>query len=93
MKDFKGHAQLPDERGRFGGFGGRFVPETLMAALLELEEAYDEIRGDPTYWAELRELLTGERGSAEPDRVREILETAAREHDGVMTEPPPAAIV
>ncbi len=35
---------LPDDRGRFGDFGGKFVPETLMAALLELEDAYREAR-------------------------------------------------
>ncbi len=49
----------PDARGRWGvtrRFGGRFVPETLMAALLGLEAAYLEIREEPAYWAELREL-------------------------------------
>ena len=35
-------ASLPDERGRFGDFGGKFVPETLMAALGELEAAHLE---------------------------------------------------
>ena len=38
-------------------FGGRYVPETLMAALEELEAAYDALRHDPVFWAELRELL------------------------------------
>jgi tryptophan synthase beta chain len=49
----------PDARGRWGrgrAFGGRFVPETLMAALLGLEEAYEQIRREPAFWAELREL-------------------------------------
>lgn len=36
--------RLPDEKGRFGKFGGRYVPETLMNALSELEEAYKNIR-------------------------------------------------
>ncbi len=36
------NSTLPDERGRFGDYGGRFVPETLMPALAELEEAYRE---------------------------------------------------
>ena len=49
-----------DARGWWGAersFGGRYVPETLMGALVELEEAYAAIRHDPRYWAELRELL------------------------------------
>ena len=37
----------PDERGHFGEYGGRFVPETLVAALEELEQAYPRIAGDP----------------------------------------------
>src|SRR6185369_7183617 len=47
---------LPDERGRFGEFGGRFVPETLMPALLELEEAYARWSVDPDFVAELADL-------------------------------------
>jgi tryptophan synthase beta chain len=43
--------------GAEGSVGGRYVPETLMGALLELERAYFELRHDPRYWAELRELL------------------------------------
>ena len=49
-----------DARGRWGAdraFGGRYVPETLMAALVQLEQAYDELRHDPRFWSELRELL------------------------------------
>ena len=38
-------------------FGGRYVPETLMAALEDLERKYEEIRHDPRFWAELRERL------------------------------------
>ena len=38
-------------------FGGRYVPETLMAALEQLEAAYDALRHDPRFWSELRELL------------------------------------
>lgn len=43
----------PDARGRFGPYGGRYVPETVMPALLELEAAYREARQDPGFWAEL----------------------------------------
>ena len=49
-----------DAAGRWGmerDFGGRYVPETLMAALVQLEAAYDAIRHDPVFWAELRDLL------------------------------------
>ncbi len=43
--------------GRFGKYGGRYVPETLMAALLELEQAYAEAQADPAFEAELADLL------------------------------------
>ena len=49
-----------DGAGRWGmerDFGGRYVPETLMAALEQLETAYASIRHDPVFWADLRELL------------------------------------
>jgi len=46
-------AAIPDKRGRFGRFGGRYVPETLMPALLELEAAYAEARKDRKFQAEL----------------------------------------
>ncbi len=46
----------PDERGRFGPYGGRFVPETLMPALEELESAYLLARNDPLFQAELLRL-------------------------------------
>ena len=44
-------------KGRFGRFGGRYVPETLMPALEELEDAYQEARGDPAYHEELAYYL------------------------------------
>ena len=47
---------LPDETGHFGDFGGRFVPETLMYALEELEEVYREARQDETFAEELGSL-------------------------------------
>ena len=48
---------VPDARGRFGPFGGRYVPETLMAALDELTEAYAAARRDPAFVAEVDGLL------------------------------------
>ena len=47
----------PDSRGRFGIHGGQYIPETLMNAVLELEEAYDRYRDDPAFVAELENLL------------------------------------
>jgi tryptophan synthase beta chain len=46
----------PDENGRFGIFGGRFVSETLMPLILSLEEEYDKAKDDPTFWAEMDDL-------------------------------------
>ena len=48
---------VPDARGRFGRFGGRYVPETLVPALEELAAAYDAARADPAFGAELDTLL------------------------------------
>ena len=47
----------PQTAGRFGAYGGRYVPETLMAALEELETAYAEAQADPAFHAELNDLL------------------------------------
>ena len=58
-----------DERGRWGverDFGGRYVPETLMLALEQLERAYAALRHDPRFWAELRELLAAYAGRETP---------------------------
>ena len=52
-----GRSALPDERGYFGAFGGRYVPETLMPALSELEEAYAAAREDESFREELERLL------------------------------------
>ena len=49
----------PDERGHFGIYGGRFVAETLMPLILDLERAYNEAKGDPSFQAEMdRHLAT-----------------------------------
>src|SRR5579883_1650889 len=52
--------------GRFGAFGGRYVPETLMAALEELEHAYAEAQTDPVFHAELDLLLRDYAGRPTP---------------------------
>jgi len=52
------HNLYPDARGRFGPFGGKFVPESLMAALAELEAAYEQARNDAEFQAELQGQLS-----------------------------------
>ncbi len=49
------HGAFPDARGHYGDFGGKFVPESLMAALDELERAYADAQADPVFTATLRE--------------------------------------
>ncbi len=56
----------PDGRGRFGGFGGRFVAETLMPNVIEVQEAYDAARRDPEFLAEWRRLLRDYVGRPSP---------------------------
>jgi tryptophan synthase beta chain len=58
--------QGPDERGRFGEFGGRFVAETLMPLILAVERAYADARADPAFDAEWRRLLTHYVGRPSP---------------------------
>ncbi len=58
--------QWPDVRGRFGEFGGRFVPETLMHPVEELERAYEAARNDPEFRAELDRLLKDFAGRPTP---------------------------
>ena len=57
---------VPDARGRFGRFGGRYVPETLVPALKELDVAYRAARADPGFAAELDALLRDFVGRATP---------------------------
>ena len=48
---------IPDKRGRFGAYGGQYVPETLMPAILELEDVYARIRRDQSFQKEFQEYL------------------------------------
>jgi tryptophan synthase beta chain len=59
-------AALPDARGHFGRFGGRFVPETLMAPLIELERAFKAARADASFRRRLAELLRHYAGRPTP---------------------------
>jgi tryptophan synthase beta chain len=56
----------PDARGHFGPYGGRFVPETLMAPLEELEQAWRQSADDPSFQAELNYLLRNYAGRPTP---------------------------
>ena len=74
-----------DGQGRWGlerDFGGRYVPETLMAALEQLETAYDALRQDPVFWAELRELLARFAGRPTPIYRADRLADAVRREAG-----------
>jgi tryptophan synthase beta chain len=57
---------MPDAHGRFGPYGGRYVPETLVAPLEELEKAYAEVRKDPKFQSELDSLLGNFAGRPTP---------------------------
>ena len=57
---------LPDATGHFGPFGGRYVPETLMSALVDLEREYRVVTQDPTFQAELDDLLHHYAGRPTP---------------------------
>ena len=57
---------LPDQSGHFGEFGGKYVPETLMTALSELESAYDKYKDDREFLAELDYYLTEYAGRPTP---------------------------
>ncbi len=57
---------LPDERGYFGEFGGRFVPETLMHALYELEQAYSSLKDDTQFQESYHALLRDYAGRPTP---------------------------
>jgi tryptophan synthase beta chain len=70
----------PDERGHFGQFGGRYVAETLMPMILELERAYRAAKADPAFQAEFDDLLTHYVGRPSPLYFAERLTEALREN-------------
>lgn len=67
----------PDENGRFGIYGGRFVSETLMPLILALEAEYERAKVDPAFWAEMHDLWTHYVGRPSPlyyaERMSETL--------------------
>ena len=62
----------PDIRGHFGAYGGRFVAETLMPLVLDLERAYEAAKRDPSFQAELDGLLNSVVAAA--DNIQFVLE-------------------
>jgi tryptophan synthase beta chain len=72
----------PDERGHFGLYGGRFVAETLMPLILELERAYEEAKADPAFHAELASLMTHYGGRPSPLYFAERLTDHLRKEAG-----------
>jgi len=58
--------QLPDSQGRFGRFGGTFAPETLMPAIAELTDAYEQAKADPSFQAEIDRLAAQYVGRPTP---------------------------
>jgi len=81
------HVTIPNlvERavdGRFGPYGGRYVPETLMAALEELERVYEAAKGDAEFWGELDGLLKDYVGRPTP--LTETPRLGAQLGDGVL---------
>ncbi|MEH2312668.1 MAG: tryptophan synthase subunit beta [Nostoc sp.] len=72
----------PDLLGRFGKFGGKYVPETLMPALSELETAFHQYRNEPSFQAELQDLLRDYVGRPTPLYFAERLTTNYARPDG-----------
>ena len=66
MNSMDTFTSVPDEKGKFGPFGGQFVPETLMPALEELIAAYEKARQDPAFIAEFEHLLRSYVGRPSP---------------------------
>ncbi|HSM83073.1 MAG TPA: tryptophan synthase subunit beta [Nodosilinea sp.] len=75
-------AERPDALGRFGQFGGKYVPETLMPALFELEQAFYQYRDEADFKAELNGLLKDYVGRATPLYFAERLTAHYRRPDG-----------
>ncbi|MEZ6235040.1 MAG: tryptophan synthase subunit beta [Phycisphaerales bacterium] len=69
---------VPTEQGRFGRFGGAYVPETLTAALRQLEETYLRVARDPRFWSDLQDLLARFVGRPTPLYRAEHLSQEAR---------------
>ncbi len=74
--------QQPDALGRFGKFGGKYVPETLMPALSELEESFGQYRNEPGFQEELQQLMRDYVGRPSPLYFAERLTSRYAKADG-----------
>lgn len=72
----------PDQNGKFGSFGGRYVAETLMPPILELEAAYKDAKADPAFQSEFEDFLEHYVGRPSPLYYAERLTEHAREKNG-----------
>ncbi|MEW5303297.1 MAG: hypothetical protein WDW38_001622 [Sanguina aurantia] len=77
-------AQRPDNTGRFGKFGGKYVPETLMPALAQLEEDYKSAMADPAYHDEMNGILRDYVGRETPLYFAQRLSERYKRADGSM---------
>ena len=77
---------VPDPQGRFGPYGGTYVPETLIAALHELRDEYENAKHDPTFWQDLEDLHRTFVGRPTPlyraDRLTEFVRQQAQQSGG-----------
>ncbi len=74
----------PNERGRFGEYGGRFVAETLMPLILEVERAYNVAKADPAFDADLQAPPEALCRPAQPAVVRRTPDEAPRRRQGLL---------
>lgn len=78
--------EVPDELGRFGNYGGKYVPETLMPALAEFESAYAQYREDADFQSELQGLLKDYVGRPSPLYFAERLSKHYTKSDGTFPQ-------
>ncbi len=69
---------LPDRKGHFGIYGGKYIPETLVQAITELEEAYLKVKEDPSFYEEIEQLLKDYVGRETPLYYAENLTSYAK---------------
>lgn len=82
QEDNNSPSQQPDALGRFGRFGGKYVPETLMPALTQLEEAFAQYQNDPAFCQELEQLMRDYVGRPSPLYFAERLTAHYAKADG-----------
>ena len=85
--------RLPDSHGRFGSFGGQFVPETLMVALQELVDEYEAAKVDPAFQTQYEKLMRGYVGRPTPLYfAQRLTELHIELRDGLLVDRVPHAL-